>query len=153
MFCPNCGKEIIEDENINFCPECGEKIKDNIVSKNNIHCPKCNSSNFNIEKRGYNTGAIQFGCLAVILGFLTFGIAWIVLLFILLSGCFGADEPIWICKNCGHKWEEGKNQSQILEKLGFEKKEKVDAEKDVNQEKPLGDDCKGSFFNKNIYRN
>lgn len=130
MFCFNCGKEIPEKENIKFCPFCGKNIDIEVPNMDeNIHCPKCGSSNFQIDKRGYDTKAIEFGCIAIILGFLTFGLSWVVLLFILLSGHFGSNKPIWVCKRCGHKWNQNnlssnidKESKSVLNFLGFENK-------------------------------
>lgn len=101
IYCKKCGKEC--SDNDKFCPSCGTKIdKNNLINEQQLCCPKCYSTDYQIEKRGYNSDAIGWSCLAVILGFLTFGIAWVVLLFILLTGFFGANDLICICKNCGY---------------------------------------------------
>ena len=104
MFCSNCGKEVFEDAK--FCPECGHNLKggNNISRDDKAHCPKCDSTDITVGKRGYNSQAIVWTFIAIILGFLTFGVAWIVLIILLLIGFIGSNETQWICKKCGYKW-------------------------------------------------
>ncbi len=104
MFCSNCGKEIPQDAK--FCPECGYNLKgeNNNIKDDKAHCPKCNSTDIIVGKKGYNSQAVVWTFVAIILGFLTFGVAWIVLIILLLTGFIGSNDTQWICKKCGHKW-------------------------------------------------
>ena len=104
MFCPKCGNDL--KENYKICPICGYNLDYNNVIKSDdkVHCPRCNSSDVIVSKKGYNTNAIGCTFVLIILGFLTFGVAWIVLIISLLTGFIGSDKLQWICKRCGNKW-------------------------------------------------
>ncbi len=126
MFCSNCGKEV--DDNTKYCPECGFSLKGEEVSTtkqsepdDRAHCPKCNSTDIHIGQKGYNDDAIGCGCILGILGFFTFGISWILLIIIFLSGFAGSGDSVWICKKCGHKWEI-KNREQEQQRIEKEVK-------------------------------
>ena len=108
MFCSNCGKELVKD--VNFCPECGYHLKgeSNVSQDDKAHCPKCDSTDIIVSNRGYNSQAVIWTFVAIILGFLTFGITWIVLLILLLTGFIGSNDVQWICKKCGYKWVQKK---------------------------------------------
>lgn len=106
MYCPNCGKEMHQTSN--FCIECGNCLKNDcqIIKNDKSLCPKCGSYDVSVGKKGYNSKAVGWTFAAFILGFLTVGIAWIILIFLLLTGFIGSNKTQWICKKCGCKWVE-----------------------------------------------
>lgn len=57
-------------------------------------CPKCGSTDFHSEKRGFSTGrAIAAGALT---GFLDVAA---------VAGAVGKDKMVNVCDSCGHKWK------------------------------------------------
>lgn len=57
-----------------------QKQKEIALSRNKIHCPKCNSTNVTTGQRGYS----------------------------FLTGFLGSNKTVNRCGNCGYKWEPGK---------------------------------------------
>jgi len=115
--CPNCGEFTAnyKDEN---CIQCGctwnqsPAIKKSApptyydelfkpikpiseVQEEQIKCPRCHSSNFSINKKGYSAGKAVAGVL------LTGGIG-------LLGGFIGSEKVRVTCIKCGHSWIAGR---------------------------------------------
>ena len=66
----------------------------NIEYKSILRCPKCGSTDFHSEKRGFSTGrAIAAGALT---GFLDVAA---------VAGAVGNDKMVNVCDSCGHKWK------------------------------------------------
>lgn len=58
-----------------------------------IHCPKCLSQNFDIQKKGFSLGKS-------VAGIFGFGVAGAV------AGAHGANKLKYKCLDCGHDWQE-----------------------------------------------
>lgn len=66
----------------------------NAEYKSTSRCPKCGSTDFHSEKRGFSTGrAIAAGALT---GFLDVAA---------VAGAVGKDKMVNVCDRCGHKWK------------------------------------------------
>lgn len=98
--CWNCGKS--NPGGAVFCSNCGEKLKANkflarigneIVKKGNInYCPRCNSRNIKLYRKGYN---YKIGFWGAIFGVRGAGYA----------GGFDANKTCCRCMDCGKDWE------------------------------------------------
>jgi len=62
---------------------------------NEIHCPKCGSTQISANKKGFGLGKAAAG--ALIAG--PIGLA---------GGLFGSNKVIITCLNCGNQWKPGK---------------------------------------------
>lgn len=106
MFCSNCGKEI--DDNSKFCPECGKAVANaNIKKEKKTKCPKCGYDDINISNKGYNGACLGCGFFLglILLLFISPIAALAVFVIFALFGLVGSSENIWICKQCGTKWD------------------------------------------------
>ena len=110
MFCSNCGKEILQDAK--FCSKCGCNLnsQSKALQDDKAHCPECNSTDIIVGKKGYNSQAGVWTMVLVILGFLTFGVTWVLAIILLLTGFIGSNDTQWICKKCGYKWVQEKRK-------------------------------------------
>lgn len=99
--CPECGKEV-SDKAPN-CPHCGmpmllesawestKTIPSSLQNDDLLRCPKCNSTNLHIDKKGFSGGKALAG--AVVAG----GIG-------ILAGTIGSHDIDVTCLKCGHKF-------------------------------------------------
>lgn len=89
-----------------------------MVNQNNIHCPKCNSTQLFIDKKGFS------GTKALVGGLLTGGIG-------LLAGLHGKNDIIITCINCNNKFTPKdliNLENQKKEAIALDKKRKWEAE-------------------------
>lgn len=54
MYCKNCGKEI--EDAATFCSHCGEKVQAEPQNASGMRCPKCGSSNVDVQLHKENLG-------------------------------------------------------------------------------------------------
>lgn len=98
--CWNCGESNLPDAT--HCSNCGEKLDVNkilarigneLVKKRNInYCPRCNSRNIKLYRKGYN---YKIGFWGAIFGVRGAGYA----------GGFDANNTCCRCMDCGKDWE------------------------------------------------
>lgn len=89
-----------------------------MVNQNNIHCPKCNSTQLFFDKKGFS------GTKALVGGLLTGGIG-------LLAGLHGKNDIIITCINCNNKFTPKdliNLENQKKEAIALDKKRKWEAE-------------------------
>lgn len=85
---------------------------------NQVHCPKCNSTQITINKKGFSVGKAVAGAV------LTGGIG-------LLAGGIGSNKIIITCLACGHQFKPGAKKETAAEAYLRMKKdrERIDAER------------------------
>ena len=83
-------KNIESIQRMNLLPKQPKKSDNSPVS-----CPKCNSTQFHADKRGFNLGRAVVGTIA------TLGVG-------VVAGAIGKDKIILTCLVCGHSWPAGK---------------------------------------------
>jgi len=99
-----------------------------MVNQNNIHCPKCNSTQLFFDKKGFS------GTKALVGGLLTGGIG-------LLAGLHGKNDIIITCINCNNKFtpkdlieleSQKKENEALIEKYKIEEKKRLWEEEKEN---------------------
>ncbi|QJB32120.1 hypothetical protein HF324_12275 [Chitinophaga oryzae] len=85
---------------------------------NQVHCPKCNSTQITANKKGFSAGKAVVGAL------LTGGIG-------VLAGGIGSGKVIITCLACGHQFKPGAKKETAVEEYHRLKanREKIDAER------------------------
>lgn len=81
-------------------------------------CPHCGSEKFIVSKKGVNIGVTL---LWAILGAFTLGIGWI----ILICCTWGCNKPVWICQECGYRWDNSKIYYKQTHKKEIERNNKL----------------------------
>jgi len=65
-----------------------------------IHCPKCNSTQLTANKQGFSAGKAAAGAM------LTGGVG-------ILAGTIGSGKVKITCLNCGHEWKPGEHNKPV----------------------------------------
>lgn len=114
--CSECGKEI--SNQAAACPNCGMPIQQTTgapapVSPHDddlLHCPKCNSTNLHVDKKGFSGGKALAGA------FVAGGIG-------ILAGTIESHDIDVTCLKCGHKFNPVK---ALKKKQEIEQKREMD---------------------------
>ena len=119
--CSECGKQV--SEKASSCPNCGNPMVKQSISnsashqptstisskENLLHCPKCNSTQFSTNNKGFSGGKALTGAV------LTGGIG-------LLAGTIGSGNVVITCLKCGYKYNAGE---YVKEKQKFEREREL----------------------------
>lgn len=89
--CPECESQI--SDKASTCPKCGHPMKEGAPAANNkgLVCPKCQSKNIHVDKKGFSGGK---ACC----GFLTCGPLGF------LCGTDGSNQLVKHCLDCNNSW-------------------------------------------------
>ena len=133
--CSECGKQI--SDKASNCPNCGnpiiqsdinQSIAQSITTSSNenlLHCPKCNSTQLNSNKKGFSGGKAIAGVV------LTGGIG-------LLAGTIGSGNVLVTCLKCGYKYKAGDYAKEKQKFQVKQEQERIMAKKIASGEQSYG---------------